>query len=243
MKKTAFFGILVGVMAAGSAFAETAFEGQPVSSVAIVVESARSIVPVAFGELSSDESLNVSVSNILSTANLKPGDQVFLYAEAGYQSWTLNEDKIWEANALNVKAIGESAQMSEPGMLSDAMRPALGTGFWLYRPNRLADELKLPYFIYGTYAATTRELTVTGKKNLLGNPTIEEKAPTISSPADGDMLAVSTGSGLVEYTYTDTYGWSHLSGSNFVDSPTPPAIAPGVGFWYTTKSKSVTFTW
>lgn len=261
MKKTAFFGILVGVMASGAAFGETAFEGQPVGSIPLQVKK-QAMVAVAFNELSAEDNQSVSVSNILSTANLANGDQVYVYKNNSFQSWTFN-GTYWIENAQNFKATGENQQTSMPGQKSDEVRPNIGEGFWLIRAGNPPLPSEVTVYIYGHAISTAQEQTAEAEtKTLIGNPLMTDATPTFTTPNKGDRVTfadqptgASTAEVLVkEYTYADSDGkgtlnWGHWSEIT-KDSPIPTfivenvTIPAGLSFWYnSTGSSSVTVRW
>lgn len=251
MKKTAFFGILVGVMASGAAFGETAFEGQPVGSIPLQVKK-QAMVAVAFNELSADDNQSVSVSNILSTVNLVNGDQVYVYRNNSFQSWTFN-GTYWTENAENYKAIGDNQQTSEPGKRSDEIRPNVGEGFWLIRTGNPSSAVTV--YIYGHAISTAPVRTaVAGAKTLIGNPMLTEATPTFTTPHAGDRVTLVTqptgtaAVGLKEYTFNGTsWGrWVKVNENSRVKEfkVENVAIPSGQSFWYNSTGESeVTVSW
>ena len=241
MKKTAFFGILVGVMATGSAFAETAFEGQAISSIPLTVGKSA-MVAVAFKELSADVNQNVSVSNILSTANLVDGDMVYVYRNGGYQSWTMT-DGYWKKNDGTFTLNDKGQQQSGTGADSTTTQ-AVGEGFWLVRKMESGAPATVTVYIYGATVDLEPTTATHGVTTLMGNPTNADATPTITDAAAGDRIGLYAGDGklLKTYSYNNGYWW--LPGDDGLYVNAEVAIPKGAGFWYNSVgSKDVSFSW
>lgn len=244
MKKIAFFGILVGVMATGSAFAETAFEGQAISSIPLTVGKSA-MVAVAFKELSADVNQNVSVSNILSTVNLANGDQVYVYHSGGYQSWTFDGSK-WIDNDSTFKKTADGDQENGKGAVSGEMRPAVGEGFWLVRQ----DSTPTTVYIYGAAVEKSSTTAIAQAKTLMGNPKMADATPTISGMAVGDQIGLFAADNkpLKRYSFGKDekwYGQGRDSNGYVIAVEVEKITIPkGAGFWYNSRgSGNVSFTW
>jgi len=246
MKRT--FGFLtVAVLATLLAKAdEVAFVGQSIGTIPVSSDARGTMVAVAFKELSANASLSVSVSNILSTANLINGDKVLVYSQSGYSAWTL-QDGYWQAipkaSVDSMGVVGMSA-----GTASDASRPDVCEGFWLLRTETVARPLSRPFYVCGAYVADASGTAQAGVKSLMGNPKSVAKTPIITGAHKGDTIGLVAGNGklLNEYTFNGT-GWTQLvAGSGGL--PTLQAVTvtipAGHGFWYnSTGTSSVSLVW
>lgn len=232
---------------------EPAFVGQEIGSIPLQVKK-QAMVAVAFNELSANDNQSVSVSNILSTANLASGDQVFVYKNGGFQSWTFNGTG-WQENTANFTLDANANQNSAPGAKSDEIRPAIGEGFWLIRAGDPPTPESVTVYIYGhALSSAPQQTAAAGTKTLIGNPLMCDATPTFTSPNKGDRVTLvtqptdSVAMGMKTYTYNGTtWGyWPVGTAQNpFPDFvPEQVTIPAGVSFWYnSTGGESVTITW
>ena len=239
------------LMAAMSAAAEeTAYEGQPIGSIAVQGNGVNTIVAVAFKELSATNA-DVSVENIVSTEGLNADDIVSVYWNGGFETWTLVEEggvKSWRKNTMKI-SLGENGQVTESeGADASAVRPPVGSGIWL----RHQKGGTFKFHLFGAYLALPSTEAAAGTKTLMGNPCLEAKTPTITGMTNGDTIQFATESGLLNvYTYNSKqekwgyWGWDSEKSKYTPMWDTAPEIPAGVGFWYVSQAKTgkVTFTW
>ena len=213
----------------------------------------NTIIPVPWASLADGEA--ISVSNLVRTATLAPGDRIQAYdaTNGTYRIWTLSESKEWVPQTT--VSGGGAAQAPS----SDAYTIPRGSGVWLIRGEASADS---PIYLVGgaaDEAAKTELAAGTAESpswNLVGNPTTEAvtvgggSADGSVSPSDGDQILVPTAGGApVNYTYDASRGqWYYnktvpvyrtrngvevqvgvRSVREYVDAATVPA---GSGFWY-----------
>ena len=255
MKKMVFGAgcLALGAMCLTAQADETVYVGQAIGSIDVQCNGCNAIAAVAFKEISGKDEY-VSVSNIVSTEGLDVDDKVGIWWEGGYESWTLKKDaqgvNFWEKNEkkFSIDAYGKLTESS--GADASTVRPPTGSGIWI----RHEKGGEFTFHIFGAYVEPipTKALgAIDGipMKTLMGNPTFDAKAPTITGMTNLDSIQVTTGSGiLTSYTYNESSGkWSCFKKEGAqvvvqtVDSPEIPA---GVGFWYVARgADDVTFEW
>ena len=184
----------------------------------------------------------ISVSNLVRTANLTPGDTLKAYTSDGnYKAWELQADKTWKP----VPVAGGSEETA-----ADAYTVPRGAGVWLTRQHP-----EEPIYLVGTEpsdAVSTTDLAkASGDKpswNLVASPKIEpENAGTLLGVKTGDQIVVPTAGAPKNYVYVDGKGWGYWttkevvykSGRKGVKSvfKTDDLVIPaGTGFFYLNSS-------
>ena len=236
MKSLLGCAFAVGVACAACA-EQVAYVGQEIGKIGLGCGGKSSVcVSVAFKELSATNEC-VSVSNILSTVNLQDGDTVSVYTHSGYQSWVL-QSGAWEP--VTIVTQGGSDATSDP---ASSVRPTIGSGFWLTRPN--GNGSLSTVYIFGACVAPGTTTAAHGTISLMGNPTYATATPTVANAYSGDQIQVIGGH---TYTYNGT-SWFYKtapSGSSMLPTLNAgvPTIPAGTGFWYVSRGETdVTFTW
>ena len=241
------------LMAAMSAVAEdTAYEGQPIGSIAVQGNGVNTIVAVAFKELSAKDE-GVSVENIVSTEGLDEGDKVSVYWNGGFETWTLEVDaqgvKHWVKNEMKISLDKDGQVTESTGADASAVRPPVGSGIWLRHENYEKGGT-FTFHLFGAYLALPSTEAAAGTKTLMGNPCLGAKTPKITEMTNGDTIQFATGSGLLNvYTYNSTKNqWGYWGWDSEKSKYTPmwvaaPEIPAGVGFWYVSQGGKVTFAW
>ena len=215
---------------------ETAYEGQPIGSIAVTAPGKNAIVAVAFKELSvSDEP--VSAANIVSTVNLQDGDALYIYSNGSYDAWTL-QDGAW------TKVLKTNSEGTSEGPEAAAVRAEIGSGFCLIRNGENRDYTK-PFYIFGAVVKLETTTAAAGVKSLMGNPCQTVKTPTITGMSNGDTIQFATGGNLLNvYFYNATKGkWGYWDKDDNPQWVAAPEIPAGIGFWYVATSGAVTFAW
>jgi len=242
MKKLLSIAFAAGSLAA---LANTTIEGQPIGSTAITSSLTNTIVAVSFKELGPTD-LNISVSNIVSTANLAAGDKVYVLVNNAYQGWTLTAVgetyKYWAKNDNTFTLNAGGSAVPGSGASADEIRPTVGTGIWLQRENPTS----APFYVYGAAKSSSTTTTVTKvTKTLFGNPTSASASPTIANMVKGDYILIPTDGAPNRYSYNKNGKWVSAQGSSITESDTPPAIPAGTGAWYvsTGTENNVTISW
>ena len=205
-----------------------------VGVTAINSSLANTVVATSYTDLGSDG--NIVVSNIVKTANLTTGDKLYVFTSRNnYDGYTLKESggvKYWDKD-LNITIDAAGNESTTASTTPSLAQLAVGKGFWLKRSSTSE-----PFYIYGKPAAASTTSLTSGSIALIGNPTQDNKAPTVTNPTNGDRIMVPSdaSTGLTIYTYNSTNAkWWYRSGKMRVLLDNPPTITAGTGFWYDPK--------
>lgn len=228
--------VLCGMIcvAAGALFASIEATVATVDVIAVNSSFSNTVIAVPGLDLATGGDL--AISNLVKTTNLTVGDRMLAFSGGKYDCWTLSDDKIWvkPTAKFSLNAVGDI----EANNTLDAslVTKAVGSGIWLSR-----QDASKPIYIYAQHTNTLSSTVAAGTTALLGNPSQNSKAPTISGCATGDQIIVPT-SGLPKtYTCTNSawYSWTKLTKNEGL-----PTITAGTGFWYVSKGDNpVTVSW
>lgn len=202
--------------------------------------SCNTIVGVPWKNIGDDG--NVTLSNLVSTANLEAGDIVYLYEGETWLGYQLSSSGVWEAlttvNGTNI-VNPQSA---------DAKRLARGAGLIIQRAHNTN-----PIYLCGRLDDTTPSATAIAASSsvFFGNPLTTAK--TISSEgANGDKIIFLKNGGestIYEkkngvwgtYVVTTT---TTSRGTKKIQTWTPGCtVAPGMGAWYQAGETAASISW
>lgn len=180
---------------------------------------------------------DISVSNIVRTATLTPGDELKAYAPDGkYKAWELDENKVWQP----VTVVGGSSEID-----ADAFRVPRGSAVWLTR-----QDTTQPIYLVGEVAATEKaEVTLAvgttdnPSWNLVGSAGTEPVNVNEIGAATTDKIIVPTATVPKNYEYNTEKGeWGYWDYETVVKPngrktvtkvwKTAEDIPAGTGFWY-----------
>lgn len=189
------------------------------------------LVTVPFCAYGAKTETAINVAEVLQTANLAAGDELFIPAGKGkYNNYQLQNDKTWEAaTVVTLDATGK-ATVTE-GTLAAEATVARGTAFWV---KTSATQINL----LGEGVTAAKGVTVAGggasalKWNLIGATTCKTAIDLASFAGQaGDTIRLANGA---KYQYNATSeGWyAPTDRKNKVTI----VIPAGVGFWYATKT-------
>lgn len=189
---------------------------------------------------------NITVANLVKTANLTKGDKlhVFNASTKKYDVYELTANRTWAAKAVyQVDANGQVSTTSSG--TPDSTTIARGCGVWLER-----EDATEPIVSYGQVPAETVETAIVAGAaeaptwNLLAAPTTEAFALSNFETDDvaNDKIIVPTEGAPRVYTYKDnawgyaktvevTDRWGKTSGVKVVRE-TATELPAGTGFWY-----------
>ena len=208
-----------------------------VGVTAITSSLTNTVVAVSFTDLAS--SGNITVSNIVKTANLEVDDILYVFNGNSYESYTLKASggvKYWD-KTVNY-TLGTGGLSASEGTAASLATLAVGQGLWLVRgPNWNGSEFT--FYIYGKPANET-SVSVSAGSNLIGNPTASDVSPTVQGGATtGDQVLIPQ-----NYKFPRTYTWNGTAWS-YTDSnhlkktqAQLPVIKAGTGFWYVAKGSA-----
>ena len=205
----------------------------------LVVSNGANTVAIAVPWASYDGTGAISVSNLVRTANLTPGDTLQAYDSESkkYKSWKLSADKTWEPQTV----AGGSSETA-----ADAYTVARGSAVWLTR----ADPTQPIYLVGGAAEAEKAEVGLAGGTpespgwNLVGASGTEpvDVGTVVGAAMTTDKVVVPTAYVPKNYEYVDGTGWGYWDNETYTDAKgrkrvrkvfrTDTLIPAGTGFWY-----------
>ena len=236
--------------AAVSAFGDTATPiEQSLGTVGVTAISStlkNTIVAVSYDDLA--DGPGIVVSNFVKTTNLDAGDQLAVFSNGKYETWTLDEPikggpKFWKKNETEFFVNGKGVLESEEGTEASLVSRSVGTGIWLCRAEQPKESFT--FYIYGKPVSSSTSTTVAGAWTLVGNPTqgaIDLKDIKIDGVANYDQIvAIGENGKPTYYSYkkniddkgTTVNAWQRNNGG--VPELLPP-IGAGLGVWIRTAS-------
>lgn len=181
----------------------------------------------------------LAISNLVKTTNLEAGDKLVAFDGERYETWTLSAvgGKHWEKTAKKITILADGSESDAAGIDASLYTLSVGKGIWL---SRTVSGTASPFYVYAQQPESTSTTVRAGATALVGNPTTDDKSPTITDPAINDIIVLPQQSGTSKrYQYT---GSKWFFGGTKYD--VPPSITAGTGFWYISKGESnVTITW
>ena len=188
--------------------------------------------------LKGDDGQNISVSNLVKTANLTEGDKLYAFdSETGlYEGWELDENKRWKSATTKYYIDASGNVAAKEGTAAGGATQVVGSGIWLVRAVTPAEEFTI--YLTGKPVTSPTTTIFAGKTNLVGNPTKVAGTPEISGAVAGDVIEVPGGesqTGRIRYQY-DGSEWTTMQ--NHRPVPGRPLIPANQGFWYLSKGKS-----
>lgn len=206
----------------------------------------NTIVAVSYDDLAGASGM--VVSNFVKTTNLTVNDQLAIFTNGEYTTWTLKQSgtdgpKYWEKNEKAFKVDADGKLTVESGEASSDVTQAVGTGIWLVR-----QDVSKPFYIYGKPVSNPTSTTVAGAWTLIGNPNqTGSKAfeiDTVSKPTDGDQIVAPKASDgtLCYYTYKAGKGWRTTNSTGDGWSSEKLTLGAGLGCWIHTENTS-TINW
>ncbi len=217
----------------------------------------KTIVPVPWNSLT--DGGDISVSNIVKTANLTAGDKMHVYnaTEKRYDVYTLKTDKTWEPAA--VYSVGADGQVSSTSSgTPESTKVARGSGVWLERTDTSA-----PIVTYGQAPEATEETSLASGTeesptwSLVAVPKTESvDLSTVAAPtaAAADTVIVPTEGAPRVYTvkngvwgYDETVKVTDSEGNDTgivrIERKTDTTLEPGTGFWYLNSGSEKKVNW
>lgn len=214
-----------------AAMAETVPGSNMIGTLAITSTLKNTVVAVPFTRLGSVDA--VKPQELVLTANLTEGDQLYIFEDGAYKGYVLGSSG-WEG--VDNASIGSDG-LPTCTAATDSTTVATGSGFWLVRKDVPAEPFT--FYIYGEYKADVASSITAGAQNLIANPLAVPANPEFSlTPANGDAILFPQ-AGVLPKRYTYKNGvWN-------CDLETGlPAFAAGQGAWYISKGESdMTCTW
>lgn len=181
----------------------------------------------------------VAVSDLVKTANLTEGDQLYTFENGRYEGWTLTDGAWVGANkkyTMDKTGLSVAAEGVDP---STANRE-VGSGIWLVRKD--GPQAAFTFYLYGKKPVGDLQTTIVGKAvNLVGNPrssAVQLASGMISNAVKGDRIEVPGGKGILGrdvYTYNGEK-WMTILGGELTEGL--PEIPANHGFWYVSQNQN-----
>jgi len=231
MKKLLF---VAGIAAACSAFADTISGTTEIGMLTVNNSTSHDcIVAVPFTELATGEA--ICVSNIVKTANLTKGDELYVYDDNGWTAWVLQENgdaKYWQS--VGEASIGNDGNPTH-GTTPEASTQTLVTGkaIWLKRANPAG-----PFYLYGGFKQALSTETTAEVYNLIANPLDTAYEFAGATKGDSVLRVNSTGSKTTttRYRWNGTQ-WGYMNATGGMEKVGATLTIPaGEGVWYSPKA-------
>ena len=217
------------------AWAESTVEGANTFGILRVDSSAaETIIAVPWLGASTSET-SIKVTDVVKTANLNAGDELYYYDGSAYKCWKLDANKEWQA----AKIVG----MGEAGDNTTSL--VRGNAIILKRPNETRAS---SIYLYGQVASTSTATitmasgTTTSKAfTLIAPPTdtsISISSGTWSNVQSGDMIVID---GYAPFKYKGENVWGHKTINDkweTVWTDTNVSIPVGQGAWYISAERA-----
>jgi len=249
MKKLLSFACVCAACATVTADPTEITCGNAVGMLTISSTNADTIVAVPFGELATGES--VCASNLVKTANLSKGDDLFVYNQSTkkWLAWELAKSK-GTPSYLYWKSIEEVSFNAKGELVKDTTDSpsttylATGSAIWLKRKKNPKEEGKaIPFYVYGSYKQALSTTVTKDVNNLVANPT--ENEMEIVGAETGDQVRRVVSEQQVKQYNKIAEGWRW---TDFVDNKivfrtnSVLKLPAGQGVWYKPKTTR-TITW
>lgn len=232
MKMKRLAAAILSVSALAAAADTTATGSNEIGTLAITSTLKNTVVAVPFTRLGS---LDAEPQELVLTANLTEGDQLYIFEDGAYKGYVLGSSG-W-AGVANASIGSDGLPICIAADGSTTL--ATGSGFWLVRNSSYVEGTAFTFYIYGEYRSDVTSAITAGAQNLIANPLAVAASPNFSAtPADGDAILFPQ-AGVLPKRYTYSKGKWHCDLEDRL-----PAFAAGQGAWYISKGfENMTCTW
>ena len=236
------------VWAGASASAATATEtvmGQNVIGLTTIKDDSRAYLPLA-AAYTGTGATELTVANIVQTATLDAGDELYAYdpEKKQYDVYTLGKDRTWTVvKTVEVSASGKAKETTSPAAANRVI--TCGRGFWIVRKGAAsrAKPVRLVGNVPETAATVKIPAAADGKPSatLIGVPSDWKLNETdkIENAAKGDKIRVlnKDGEAWHEIVYDGTKWIEGIqkvdkSGTVTFDKNENPVLKGGYAVWY-----------
>lgn len=244
LKWTACAACAVWTGASASAATETV-TGQNVIGLTTIKDDSRAYLPLA-AAYTGTGATELTVANIVQTATLAEGDELYAYdpERKQYDVYTLGKDGKWTAvKTVEVSASGKATETTSPAAADRVI--TCGRGFWIVRKGAASDAkpVRLVGDVPATAATVTIPAAVAGKPSatLIGVPSDWKLNETdrIDKAAKGDKIRVLNKDGKAwrEIVYDGTKWIEGIqkvdeNGTVTFEKNENPSLQGGYAVWY-----------
>ena len=248
MKRSLALACLFASSLAFATATTTVTSGNTFGVLRVDVGTAEQVIIAIPWLAASTDGSDIKVTDVIKTANLYSGDQLYYYntSTGKYQVWQLDDNKAWVA----------ATRIDGTEDVVDGQTLTRGNAILLKRPGTKSSSI----YLYGQVPSTsTCEVTMaqgttdTPAYTLIAPPAVSEtdlNSATWSDVADGDVIVLDDGSVLNYVTIDAAKKWAKRTG---FDSDTnadtystgSSTISAGQGAWYVSRGGTVaaTVTW
>lgn len=231
---------LTAALAVGTALADIEIE---LGLTKVVSPNKNTIVAVPYKGFT--PGANITVADVVKTANLLPGDLCYVMNDQYYDAWVLQETSgvlAWVATT-QVKLDKNGNPTQTTATAADAKFLAPGTALWIVR-NGTRDYANEPFYLWGTYEGTVPDSTVTasadGTWNLIANTGVSAVSVNQLITKLGDNVA--TGDLIVLPNNAQGVTYRRMSGRWTGTNLDTMKIEPGMGCWVFKKGTAGTIS-
>lgn len=244
LKWTACAACAVWMGASASAATETV-TGQNVIGLTTIKDDSREYLPLA-AAYTGTGATELTVANIVQTATLAEGDELYAYdpGQKQYDVYTLGKDGKWTAvKTVEVSASGTATATTSPAAADRVI--TRGRGFWIVRKGAASDAkpVRLVGDVPATAATVTIPAAVDGKPSatLIGVPSDWKLNETdwTDKAAKGDKIRVlnKDGEAWREIVYNGTKWIEGIqkvdeNGTVTFEKNEYPSLQGGYAVWY-----------
>ena len=261
MNKYAFLVASAVVCASMSVVADDTVQGGNVFGILTVLsKSTDTIVAVPWCECSTNENKSIAISNIVKTANLSVGDELYALNDSREKvnKWELSEGeggvKYWNG----IRVVVQSGSVEDP-VPAEQSHAARGSAIILHRQNPTdGNGDAKPFYLYGQVGNTSTVTTQVIVSPSEGVPAYTLVSPPndadvdiiadniVANPASGDSIVVRNLAGVSRtYTYNGT-NWVYYKATKGEEGRITVAeltadsitIKCGTGAWYVSRTAS-----
>jgi len=232
-------------LAAGVAFAtDTEIQcGEVVGQLEISSTSADTIVAVPFGELSTGG--NICASNIVKTANLTAGDELYVYAQGdkSWTAWVLTQGSgylYWKSVGTATIALDGTVSHGTTPEASTVTLPA-GDAIWLKRKGSSLGS----FYVYGSYKSVPTTTVEANKLTLVANPKAGDPVVLTDKFEKSNKDSIIETDGKRSNYNSNSMKWVHtkvVEGVYTTETKDNFSLEQGQGVWLKCK-KGATINW
>lgn len=229
MKAKSIFA--ASLLIAGAAFADTVntVETEYVLGVLPLTVGKEAIINIPWVEAGSTSSgTTIAVENIIKTANLVAGDELYYYdpLTSKYQVWKVNSDATAWEGVTTTSSSGASVASTHEESLTR------GAALILNRVNSYSTNASLTIYVVGQVPAATSTITIRQGYNLFAPTNVSGTTDLVSlignNAADGDQLILGV---------NEIYTWDDSA-----KKWTQPTYTPATFTWGTATFDSITLS-